>query len=412
MRTIDVAPPAPVENGSGQNPPAVEVRRVAELPGSPGKDSGPRAASRAGAELVVRRIVHMAKHCGYGNGNVHVAVDLACVQADQGCSVVFVSGGGTFEPLLAQHGVRHLRIEQDQRRPFSLLSAAWQLWRLVRRERFEVLHAHMMGSAVIGYLVSLLTGVPLVTTVHNSFDRHSILMRLGRRVVAVSLAEKRDLLRQGYPPAKVDVVMNAPVRSPREPFMVNPKPVTLASPSILSVCGLHRRKGVFDLITASAVLFGEMPEWTLYLAGEGPHREELEAQAHALGIAARVVFLGFVPAPRTLLEQCDVFTLCSYADPCSLVIGEARGAGCAIVATAVGGTPEMLEFGRAGRLVPPGSPVQLAAELRSLMRDPEARAALRQASRTGAEVFDVHRLLADYDGVYARARGARQGASR
>ena len=65
--------------------------------------------------------------------------------------------------------------------------------------------------------------------------------------------------------------------------------------------------------------------------------------------------MGAVPAPRVLFEQTDIFALCSYADPCSLVIGEARGAGCAIVATAVGGTPEMLEFGRAGRLVPPRS---------------------------------------------------------
>jgi glycosyltransferase involved in cell wall biosynthesis len=116
-----------------------------------------------------------------------------------------------------------------------------------------------------------------------------------------------------------------------------------------------------------------------------------------------VVFLGAVPAPRVLYEQTDIFTLCSYADPCSLVIGEARSAGCAIVATAVGGTSEMLEFGRAGKLVPPGAPDQLASELGKLMKDPEAREKLRQASQDGSEIFDVHRLLGDYDLVYRNA---------
>ena len=385
-----------------------------------GKDSEPASALSAGAtrqaagassSVGVRRIIHMSKHCGYGNGNVHVAVDLACVQARAGCEVIFVSGGGTFEPMLAQNGVRHIVLEQDQKRPLSLVRAAWRLARVVRTFKPEVLHAHMMGSAVVGYLASLISGVPLVTTVHNSFDRHSVIMRLGRRVVAVSQAEKEHLIRRGYRADSVDVVMNAPVDSPREQFMKNKVDPVLVSPCITAVCGLHRRKGVFDLLAACTRLFQRAPEWRLYIAGEGPDREALEEQARAAGIADQVVFLGFVPAPRVLLERSDVFVLCSYADPCSLVIGEARGAGCAIVATAVGGTPEMLEFGKAGRLVEPGQVDQIVAELGGLMADPAARETLRAASRRGAEVFNVHRLLGDYDRVYQAARSARPDQS-
>ena len=352
---------------------------------------------------LINRVVHLSKYCGYGNGNVHVAVDLACVQAKAGLDVAFISGGGTFEGLLARHGVLHLKIEQDQRKPFSLLKAAYSIARLSNRFKPDIFHAHMMGAAVSGYLASKVTGVPLVTTVHNSFDRHSVLMRLGHRVVAVSTAEKQHLLRQGYRSDQVDVVLNAPLNSPRHDRAVIGTGVTLQSPSILAICGLHRRKGLFDLITACAAVFRDLPEWRLYIAGEGPDRESLEEQARSIGVADRISFLGFVPDPRGLLQQCDLFVLASYADPCSLVIGEARGAGCAIVATAVGGTPEMLEFGRKGRLVSPGKPDDLAAELRSLMTDPIARAELRQASLQGSELFDVHRLAADYERVYQRA---------
>jgi glycosyltransferase involved in cell wall biosynthesis len=357
----------------------------------------------ARAPVAAKKIIQIAKHCGYGNGNVHVAVDLACVQADAGCDVIFVSGGGTFVPLLEQHGVHHISIEQDQRKPLSMLKAAFRLTAVARTFKPDVLHAHMMGSAAIGWIASRMTGVPLVTTVHNSFDSHSKLMRLGRRAVAVSVAERRLLVAKGFATDCVDVVMNAPVGSPRDEFMINDREFTLIRPCILAVCGLHQRKGLFDLLAACAMVFAEIPGWRLYIAGEGPDRELLEERANALRIAERVVFLGFVPSPRTLLLQCDIFTLCSYADPCSLVVGEARGASCPIVATAVGGTPEMLDSGRAGRLVPAGRPPEIAREFRSLMLDPQARAELRKASGEGAEIFGVHRLLHEYDDVYSRA---------
>jgi len=352
---------------------------------------------------LIRRVFHLAKHCGYGNGNVHVAVDLACVQAQRGVDVVFISGGGTFEELLAKHGVVHIKIDQDQRKPFSLLRAGYSIARLSMRFKPDILHAHMMGAAAVGYMASRITGVPLVTTVHNSFDRHSILMRLGNRVVAVSEAEKKHLLRQGYKSDQVDVVLNAPLNSPRLDKATIRTGVTLESPCIVAICGLHRRKGVFDLINACAEVFRDLPEWRLYIAGEGPDQESLKEQSRSMGLADRITFLGFVSDPRGLLQQCDIFVLASYADPCSLVIGEARGAGCAIVATAVGGTPEMLEFGQKGRLISPGKPKELAAELRSLMTDPIARAELRRASLEGSEIFDVHRLTGEYERVYQRA---------
>jgi len=362
----------------------------------------------SGAQAIsVRRIIHLCKHCVDGNGHVHVAVDLACLQAESGCEVLFISGGGTYEAMLKGLGVRHIMLEQDPKNPLTLLKSIWELVRIVRSFRAEVLHAHMMGSAMAGYLASLVTGVPLVTTVHNSFDAHSIIMRLGRRVVAVSNAEKAKLVRRGFDAKGMDVVMNAPVDSPRALARKNAVDPVLLSPCITTVCGLHRRKGVFDLLEACSILFREMPDWRLYIAGDGPDRQSLEQQATASGVGERIIFMGAVRATRVLFEQTDIFTLCSYADPCSLVIGEARGAGCAIVATAVGGTPEMLEYGRAGRLVPPGQPFQLASELRKLMTDSIARASLRQASSENAEIFNVRRLLGDYDEVYQRALASR-----
>ncbi len=369
-----------------------------DLAALPAEVRPPRAAMR---------VVHLIKHCGYANGSVHVAIDLACIQAKAGYHVTVISSGGTFVPLLEQYGVKHIPMVHDQGKPFAMLRTALKLIGFSRKTKPDVLHAHMMSSAVVGWLASVFTGVPLVTTVHNSFDKHSFIMRLGTRVVAVSEAERVQLLAKGYKSNQLRAVLNAPDCSPRDAFMDDGRSLSIASPCIVAANALHRRKGVFDLLEAVSHLFQDFPQWTLYIAGEGPDRNELEEQVKQLGLQRRVVFLGFLPAPRELMKKADIFVLASYADPCSLAVGEARSAGCAIVATDVGGTPEMLEYGKAGRLVKPGRPDQLMKELRILMSDEDAREALRKAAKEGSEIFNVHRLLHDYEAVYLDAKNTR-----
>jgi glycosyltransferase involved in cell wall biosynthesis len=349
------------------------------------------------------RVIHILKHCGYGNGNVHVAVDLACVQARAGYDVTVISSGGTFVPLLEQYGVRHIVSIHDQQKPWAMLRTAWRLTLMARKNKPLAIHAHMMSSALVGFFASVFSGVPLVTTVHNSFDKHSVIMRLGTRVVAVSKAEETKLLGRGYNKNKLCTVLNAPDQSPRDAFMDEGKKLAVTSPCIVAANGLHHRKGVADLIQAFSMLTEEFPQWTLYIAGEGPDRPKLEQQVVDLGLSNRVQFLGFLRSPRKLMEHSDIFVLASYAEPGGLSLAEARSAGCAIISTKVDGIPEMLDHGRAGRLVEPGRPDHLALELRNLMSDDEARIALGLAAKEGSEIFNVRRLVQDYEAVYMQA---------
>jgi glycosyltransferase involved in cell wall biosynthesis len=126
----------------------------------------------------------------------------------------------------------------------------------------------------------------------------------------------------------------------------------------------------------------------------------------SIGLSGSAHFIGPVEAPQPLLQQSQIFVLASYADPCCLVIPEAREAGCAIVATAVGGTPELLGYGEAGQLVEPGKPEQFAKALRGLMQDEEALRQWRTRAKTGAAYFTVDRVVEDYDKVYAALQRA------
>jgi glycosyltransferase involved in cell wall biosynthesis len=363
------------------------------------------------------RIVHLLNHCKHGHGNAHVAIDLACRQADLGHSVIYASGGGEYESLLTAHGVQLANIEQSLRHPSSAVKALASISSLVKRAKPDVIHAHMMSGTVLAYFITRLQHVALVTTVHNSFDKHSFLMRLGDRVVAVSQAEKAALVARGFDANRVDVVINGPNGAPRETWLPNASSFALDRPNITTVCGIHQRKGVGDLLTAFAKVLRVSPEWILNIVGDGPDRQKMTNLAHELGVADSVRFLGSAPSASPILQQADIFVLASYADPCSLAVAEALYAGLPVVATGVGGTPELLRNGEAGILVPPGNPDELAAALVRLTTSPEERRKWAERAYSGSRDLVIERVTDEYLEVYRsaqkmRRKGAQLGSNR
>lgn len=347
------------------------------------------------------RILHLLNHCNHGHGNAHVAVDLATVQAANGHDVTYASAGGDYEPLLKSSGVRIAAVALKPLNPARATIAIYRLLRVCRQVRPQVIHAHMMAGALVGYVVSRLTGIPMVTTVHNSFDWHSTLMRLGDRIVAVSQAERRALEKRGFPTARLRVVLNGPNLSPRDQQERAGAPApAISHPCITTVCGLHPRKGVLDLLRGFAQASAQQPGWTLYIIGDGPDRDQLCAQARELLPADAVVFAGNVANPKRVLDESDIFVLASYADPCSLAVAEARYAGCAVIATAVGGTPELLGQGEHGLLVAPGRPDEIAEALLRLMSDPDELRVWRDRAGKDARYLTIVRVCEDYQRVY------------
>ncbi|WP_432572788.1 glycosyltransferase family 4 protein [Kineococcus sp. SYSU DK005] len=345
--------------------------------------------------------MHVLKHAQELNGHVHVAVDLACAQAAAGHHVVFASGPGAFDDLLQAHGVQVERVTEATGKRAAARSM-WDLLRVARRERPDVVHAHMMSSAVLSYPIAKLTGALLVTTVHNSFEPHSSLMRLGDVVVAVSAAERKSLVERGFSARKTMAVLNGADGSPREEL---PKGDfdSLATPCIMTLSGLHPRKAVDDVVRAFALVQPEFPQWHLNVVGWGPDRAKLMRLTEELGVESSVHFVGATLAPRHLLDRADVLASGSLAEPFGLNIAEARAAGCAVVATNVGGIPEVLDQGRAGLLVPPSDPPAMAAAFRQLLEDPQTLARWRAKAAAGSERFTVQRMADDYEQVYRTA---------
>jgi glycosyltransferase involved in cell wall biosynthesis len=348
-------------------------------------------------------ILHVLNHVDrVGNGIVHVAVDLACVQARAGHDVWVASKGGAYEALLARYGVRHVRVDQA-RRPITLWRALRALRALVRDERIEVVHAHM----VTGYLLArpLRIGAPwrLVASVHNEWQRSSSLMGGADRVITMSEDAIARLAARGMRRDRLRAVRNGTVGSPRL-LDAAPERVTLQQPAIVTVAGLYERKGIADLIGAFDLLAPTHPDAHLYIVGEGPDRARFESLAAASPARARIHFEGFRPSPRPYLTEAAVFVLASHAEPGGLVLPEARDCGCAIVSTAVDGSPELLEHGRAGLLVPPRDASALAAAIARLLDDPAERARWQAAARANLDWLRIERQNEETLAVYAEAR--------
>jgi glycosyltransferase involved in cell wall biosynthesis len=344
------------------------------------------------------RIMHLLNHTLPSNGHVHVAVDLACAQSRMGHSVSVVSGGGEFDSVFAAHGVEHIVIDQ-RRTPSNLMRAAYKLHSAVSSVLPEIIHAHMVTSAGLAFILRHLMKFKLVTTVHNNFDRGAVIMGLADRVIAVSEAVADNMERRGVKRSKLCVVLNGTIGSPRLSTQT-PPPKILNRPAIAFVGGLHPRKGVDDLITAFKAVGARVPNAFLYLVGSGPYRDAYKELASQTGFGDRIQFCGFQADPRPYLLGSDLFVLASHAEPGALVLVEAREAGCAIIATSVDGIPEMLDNGKAGVLVLPRRPDLLADAIIKVLTDKALLADMRARARSNLDHFTVDRASKECISIY------------
>jgi len=145
------------------------------------------------------------------------------------------------------------------------------------------------------------------------------------------------------------------------------------------------------------------PRLELYIAGGGPCHSGLETESRSLGLSRRVHFLGERDDVPTILRALDIFVLPSLGEGMSNTILEAMATGLPVVATRVGGNPELVRHEITGLLVEPQSADSLVGAISRYVQDPSLRAAHGSAARDRAESdFGLPRMLATYDDLYSR----------
>lgn len=287
---------------------------------------------------------------------------------------------------------------------------------LARKQRATVLHCHHYSPFVYGRLATYLNPrLKLVFTEHGRLSdgppdakrRAANGVLAGRSVAAcaVSPALRRHLLAEGFSPEQVQVVPNgiepglAPTAQERLEARIRLS-LRLDDLVIGTVARLDPLKDLGTLIRAFAILRASVPTSALVIVGDGPDRGSLRAIANETGCANAIRFVGHRSDARRLLPAFDVYANSSITEGIALTILEAMAATLPVVATDVGGTPEVIDS-TTGALVPARNPEAMARAILELARAPfSARCKGRAARRRVLERFTIDRMVATYMRLY------------
>jgi glycosyltransferase involved in cell wall biosynthesis len=300
---------------------------------------------------------------------------------------------------LSEAGIPHLNLGRRRRWDAHRLAG---LVALIKRERFDILHTHKFGSNVWGTLIGKACRVPVLVAHEHTWSYQGeplrawldgqVVGRLATRFVAVSTADAtRMVARERVPAEKIVVMPTAYVPSAEKPDrdLRVELGLGLQTPLIATIAVLRPQKRVDLVLEAYAQVLTSIPDAHLVIAGDGGSRPDLEARARELGLDGNVHFLGWRPDVDNILRVADVAASASDYEGLPLMMFECMATDTPLVATAVGGIPDVVEQGRTGLLVPRGDPGALAEGLVSLLTDRVRRNKIAAAARDQLAQFTI-----------------------
>jgi glycosyltransferase involved in cell wall biosynthesis len=327
-----------------------------------------------------------------------------------------IAPAGALQAAMAEMDTPSFSLNATSRRQYP--DTIRRLAKLIRQEKVSLVHAHCFDPTFVAWRAARRAGVNFVFTRHHS--DHNI--RLGKKwhtridalcarradhVIAVSDATKRIMIEiEKVPADRITVVYNGmePLREPRPggveelraEFGIGDEPICLM------IGRLHEEKGHRYLFTALAELNRRGQRVTALLAGDGPQRAQIEAQARAAGVLDQLRFLGRRADVPELIALSSLVVLPSLAESFGFAALEAMSLGKPVVAFATGGLAEVIADGESGLLVPQGDAAELAEAMNAVLSSQELAQRLGQAGRKRVEQFTFQRMMEGYENVYDR----------
>jgi glycosyltransferase involved in cell wall biosynthesis len=338
---------------------------------------------------------------------------------------------GTLKPMaswlreyMESQGVRCFACNCRSRADYPL--GLLKLARFLRQEQIDVLHTHLFDPSIVGLHAGVLAGTRVRVLTRHYSDYHTRInkkwhvrldqfsTRLSHAAIAVSQHTADHMIEvEKAPPSKIQVVLNGidfdRVRPSAEgaPERMRRQFGAEDSYLLLIVARLHPEKGhryLFEALPDIVRRLGQPVR--LLVAGAGRFEAAYRETVRSLGLKDMVSFLGFRRDAADLMAAADLLVLPSLAEAFGLVLTEAIYLGTPVVATRVGGIPEIVEDGRDGVLVPPADSRALALAITNLLADPARRKAMSGAGRDRIIArFGFKDMVGSYQTIYQKLLG-------
>ncbi len=281
----------------------------------------------------------------------------------------------------------------------------FQMRSVIRAKRIDVVHTHLSTSSVNGTVAARLARVPCVSTVHGLSSKRSFMA--ANHLIAVSGSVKTHLMDQGVPKDRITVVYNG-VHTPDIPNREAARQrlgLPLDVPIVGTVSRVTPLKGITDAVRAVARLKESFPNIRYLVVGDGDELESVRLLAGQLGVFDNVDFFGYQKDVEPYLSAMDLFLFPSLKEAMGIALVEAMACGLPIVATNVGGIPEVVPP-EVGWLVGPHQPDALALAASSLLGNHSLRLDMGESARRRASrVFGIDNMFRDTRAVYCQLLG-------
>lgn len=362
--------------------------------------------------IMTKRILHISSTSGPGGAEMLVSSIAAGLDRERFQSVVCLFSQGWLRDRCEALGLGTYVIQMNHQ---------WDLrWvlnccSLVRREGVSLIHAHEFRANAFGTLVARLCCIPIVATVHGKnyypdrAKRRIAYRWVSRsaRMVAVSHDLRQFLAEEiGVPPNRVSVIHNGvdPNKglSAEQRSQLRSELGIQEGDFVLGVVGsLYEVKGHLYLLDAFKEVLRSYPNTKLLVIGQGDLEEALKSKAVEWKIERHVSFLGLRNDVPRLLSALDIFVLPSLSEGLSIALSEAMSAGIPVIASNVGGNPEIIVDGETGYLVPSRDAKALAVRILDLMADPSRQKSFGHRGRERvAKKFSTACMLEQYQALY------------
>lgn len=325
--------------------------------------------------------------------------------------------GGSLKPRFEALGVPVFEVEKKEGNDWRLYS---KLARLFWRERVDVVHTHNSYMWLYAGPAGRWAGARVAHTEHSNIPKEKWklkwaskgLARITGRIIADSKIVADFMIHEtGLPEKKIQVIYNgvdAGRFEKKHDIAALRRSLGLAEEDrvVGTIARLVPVKNHAVLLDAFDRIAQRIKNVRLLIVGDGELRGEMEEKARRLGLQARVHFLGAREDIPDLLPVMDLFVLSSESEGLSIALLEAMAAGLPVVATRVGGTPELVIHGETGLLVRSGHPLELADAITRLLSQPALAAQYGRAGRERVRrFFNLKRMVSEYEGVYASVMG-------